>query len=50
MPEYEALLASTGEDTPANLAARFGIDIRARAFWERSLDLIVERIERYVSL
>lgn len=50
VPEYEALLASTGEDTAANLAARFGIDIRDRAFWKRSLDVIGERIERYVSL
>ncbi|MCS6848859.1 MAG: M3 family oligoendopeptidase [Anaerolineae bacterium] len=50
VPEYEALLAGTGEDTAANLAARFGIDIRDRAFWKRSLDLIGERIERYVSL
>jgi len=50
VPEYEALLASTGEATVADLAARFGIDVRDRAFWKGSLDLIEARIERYLSL
>jgi oligoendopeptidase F len=50
VPDYEALLASTGEDTPANLAARFGIDIRKRDFWRGSLKVIEERIERYLEL
>jgi oligoendopeptidase F len=49
-PEYEALLASTGEGTAADLAARFGINIRDKAFWRGSLDLIGERIERYSSI
>ncbi len=35
---------------PADLAARFGIDIRRRAFWESSLQVIKERIELYESL
>lgn len=48
--EYDALLRSTGEGTAADLAARFGIDIRKGSFWEGSLKLIEERIERYVSL
>ncbi len=48
--DYEALLASTGEDTAANLAARFGIDIRSRAFWQNSLNVIAARIERYNQL
>ena len=47
VPEYEDLLRSSGEATAADLAARFGIDIRQRGFWESSLQLIVERIERY---
>ncbi|MCL6509138.1 MAG: M3 family oligoendopeptidase [Anaerolineae bacterium] len=50
VPEYGALLASTGEATVADLAARFGIDVRDRAFWKGSLDLIEARIERYLSL
>ena len=48
--EYEKLLASTGEATAADLAARFGIDIRTRAFWDQSLGIIGERIERYCSI
>ena len=50
VPAYEQLLASTGEGTAADLAARFGIDIRSKAFWQASLDLIGERIDRYCSL
>ncbi|HEX2283175.1 MAG TPA: M3 family oligoendopeptidase, partial [Thermomicrobiales bacterium] len=30
---YDALLASTGRASAADLAARFGIDLRDRAFW-----------------
>jgi pepF/M3 family oligoendopeptidase len=50
VPEYTSLLASTGEGTAADLAARFGIDIRSRKFWEDSLAVIAERIERYCGL
>ncbi len=50
VPEYKSLLASTGEDSAADLAARFGIDIRSRKFWEDSLAVIAERIERYCAL
>jgi len=35
--DYMELLASTGEAPAADLAARFGIDIRTRKFWEDSL-------------
>lgn len=48
--DYRALLASTGEATAAELAARFGIDIRARAFWDAALDVIGRRIDRYCAL
>ena len=34
----------------ADLAARFGIDIRTRAFWDQSLAIIGERIERYCGI
>jgi oligoendopeptidase F len=47
VPEYEELLRSSGEDTAAGLAARFGIDIRRRGFWESSLKVIEERIQQY---
>ena len=50
VPEYMQLLASTGEATAADLAARFGIDIRDQAFWASSLRVITERIERYIQL
>jgi oligoendopeptidase F len=50
IPAYKQLLASTGEGTAADLAARFGIDIRKPAFWENSLNVIASRIERYKSL
>ena len=50
LPAYDDLLSSTGEATSAELAARFGIDIRNRGFWESSMRIIEERIERYVEL
>ncbi len=50
LPEYDELLRSTGEGTAADLAARFGLDIRERAFWEASLQVIEERIGRYQTL
>ncbi|MEJ2734614.1 MAG: M3 family oligoendopeptidase [Anaerolineae bacterium] len=50
LPEYDELLRSTGEGTAADLAARFGLDIRQRAFWEASLKVIEERIGRYQTL
>jgi pepF/M3 family oligoendopeptidase len=50
VPEYVSLLASTGEGAAADLAARFGIDIRQRKFWEDSLAVIGQRIERYCAL
>ncbi len=48
LAEYDALLASTGEATPVELASRFGIDIRRPAFWQNSLKQIETRIERYL--
>lgn len=50
VPDYEALLSSTGEANAADLAARFGIDIRSRAFWDASLATIGQTIDRYRAL
>lgn len=50
LAEYDGLLRSTGAGTAAELAARFGIDIRQRRFWEDGLDLIRMRIKRYQDL
>ena len=48
--DYKNLLASTGEDTAAKLAKRFGIDITKRKFWDDSLAIIGRRIDRYCEL
>ena len=48
--DYKALLASTGEASAADLAARFGINIRTRKFWQDSLAIIGRRIDRYCEL
>jgi pepF/M3 family oligoendopeptidase len=48
--DYEALLSSTGEATPAELADRFGIDIHKPEFWRDSIDVVAERIDRYAKL
>lgn len=50
VPDYINLLASTGEAPAADLAARFGIDIRTRKFWEDSLKVCEKRVERYCEL
>jgi pepF/M3 family oligoendopeptidase len=50
IPEFEALLASTGEAMPSELAARFGIDLRDPVFWKTSLGLIEKRIQRFEEL
>ena len=50
VPDYESLLASTGEGTPADLASRFAIDIKKPDFWRDSLKIIEQRIDQYVAL
>ena len=48
---YDALLSMTGMGNAADLAARFGIDIRTTDFWEASLDVLradVDKFERLV--
>jgi pepF/M3 family oligoendopeptidase len=50
VPDYKDLLASTGEAYAADLAARFGIDIRTKAFWQDSLSIIGKRVDRYCEL
>jgi oligoendopeptidase F len=44
------LLSSTGENRAAELAARFGIDIRQKEFWANSLNIIGRRIDRYMEI
>ena len=48
--DYKNLLAATGEASAADLAGRFGIDIRTKKFWEDSLGVLGRRVERYCAL
>ena len=48
--DYKSLLASTGEAMAADLADRFGMDIRTRKFWDDSIAIIARRVERYCEL
>lgn len=48
--DYTQLLASTGSAPAADLAARFGINLRQPEFWANSLAVIGRQIERYESL
>lgn len=50
IPEYTDLLSSTGLGSAANLAQRFGIDIRNKSFWEGSLKVVEQRVKRYVEI
>jgi pepF/M3 family oligoendopeptidase len=47
---YDDLLASTGLGDAADLAGRFGIDIRSVDFWRSSLDVVRKDIERFEAL
>ncbi|HCB01586.1 MAG TPA: oligoendopeptidase F [Anaerolineae bacterium] len=47
---YKNLLASTGEARAADLADKFGINIRTKKFWADSLAIIGKRAERYCQL
>jgi len=47
IPEYIDLLSSTGLGSAADLAQRFGIDIRQKSFWEGSLKVVEQRVKRY---
>jgi pepF/M3 family oligoendopeptidase len=48
--DYKNLLASTGEASAADLAARFGIDIRKKKFWADSIAIISKHVDRYCEL
>ncbi len=47
---YDDLLSSTGMSGAAELAGRFGIDIRSEGFWEASLDVVRQDIQRFEAL
>ena len=39
-----------GEANAADLAARFGIDLRSRKFWEDSLAIVEKYVDRFCAL
>lgn len=47
---YDDLLSSTGLASATDLAARYGIDIRDKAFWASSLELVARDVERFEDL
>jgi pepF/M3 family oligoendopeptidase len=47
---YDDLLSSVGMGEAAELAARFDIDVRDRAFWEASLAVLERRIDEFCAL
>ena len=47
---YDALLRDTGNATASELAERFGIDLRAPAFWRAGLDVVRADIDRLEAL
>ena len=50
LDRYDDLLASTGNGTAAELAARFAIDLRQPEFWSDGIKVIERRIDRYIAL
>ncbi len=47
---YDDLLSATGLGDAADLAARFGLDIRQKAFWQASLDVLRADVDRFEKL
>jgi pepF/M3 family oligoendopeptidase len=47
---YDDLLSSCGLASAADLAGRFGIDVRDGAFWAASLRVLQDRIEEFITL
>jgi pepF/M3 family oligoendopeptidase len=50
VPAYKELLASTGAARAADLADKFGINIRTKKFWADSLAIIGKRADRFCEL
>jgi oligoendopeptidase F len=47
---YDDLLSCTGMADAADLASRFGIDLRTRGFWDASFDIIRRDVDRFEAL
>jgi oligoendopeptidase F len=44
VPRYLELLAAGGSDTPANLLARIGLDVKDPSFWDGGLALLEDLV------
>jgi len=50
IPRYVELLRSTGEGKIPDLASRYGIDVRAKSFWDASIEVLRKQIDQYCAL
>jgi len=50
LPKYDALLAATGKKNLADIAAMAGIDVRSKAFWSSSLELVEKDVEMFCNM
>jgi oligoendopeptidase F len=50
LSSYDDFLASTSMADAAELTARFGVDVRSTQFWESSLAIVGEDIDRFVQI
>jgi oligoendopeptidase F len=50
IPRYKELLRSTGEGKAADLAARYGIDLRSKQFWADSIKVLEAQVDRYCGI
>ena len=50
IPKYNELLAATGKHTIEEVAALVKVDITKPAFWQESLQEIVEEIDTFIQL
>ncbi len=50
LPKYRALLKATTVETVENVALIAGIDLTNPEFWRKSLDIIAEKIDEFISV
>jgi pepF/M3 family oligoendopeptidase len=50
VPKFDLLLQKTGQMSVEDVAELVGIDLKSASFWDASLDVIVEEIERFLAL
>ncbi len=50
LPKYDAMLASCGSGTIAEVAASVGIDVRTVDYWRSALDVVRGEVDEFVSL